>query len=166
MINEQKLAYYCCGDVTEIENYEDAVNDTTQTWECHHREGLKYSMEELIDLELYYNRPPSELIFLTQSEHSSLHHKGKKVTDATRENISKSLKGIPLTAEHRENISKASKGKKLSAEHCENISKSKKGNNNAKGNKNTKGMHWYNNGIENKLTYDCPEGFVKGMLKK
>lgn len=33
------------------------------------------------------------------------------------------------------------------------------------GNTNTKGMHWYNNGIENKLCFECPTGFVPGMLR-
>lgn len=28
------------------------------------------------------------------------------------------------------------------------------------------GMHWFNNGIENKMAFECPEGFVKGRLKK
>ena len=29
-----------------------------------------------------------------------------------------------------------------------------------------KGRHWFNNGIENVWTFECPEGFVKGILKK
>lgn len=29
---------------------------------------------------------------------------------------------------------------------------------------NTKGMHWYNNGIKNILCFECPEGFVLGRL--
>ncbi len=27
------------------------------------------------------------------------------------------------------------------------------------------GKHWYNNGLINVVTYECPEGFVKGILK-
>lgn len=30
--------------------------------------------------------------------------------------------------------------------------------------KHTQGMHWYNNGKENIVAYECPEGFVKGRL--
>jgi len=26
------------------------------------------------------------------------------------------------------------------------------------------GRHWYNNGIENRFCYECPEGFNSGML--
>lgn len=28
---------YCCEDISKIENYEEAVADTTQMWHCHHR---------------------------------------------------------------------------------------------------------------------------------
>ena len=30
---------------------------------------------------------------------------------------------------------------------------------------NSMGRHWYNNGKENKFCYECPDGFVPGMLK-
>lgn len=30
----------------------------------------------------------------------------------------------------------------------------------------SKGMHWYNNGFVNKLTFNCPEGFKPGKLYK
>ena len=42
------------------------------------------------------------------------------------------------------------------------ISESLKGHPPTKG---TTGMHWYNNGIDNVLSYTCPEGYVKGRLK-
>ena len=32
--------------------------------------------------------------------------------------------------------------------------------------KGSKGMSWFNNGVINKMAYECPEGFVKGKLKK
>lgn len=70
---------YCREDICLIENYELAVNDHTQVWHCHHRketdEGL--SRTQLIEMGLYYNRPASELIFLTEFEHHSLHMKGE-----------------------------------------------------------------------------------------
>ena len=28
------------------------------------------------------------------------------------------------------------------------------------------GRHWYNNGEKNVYAYECPEGYIKGMLKK
>lgn len=80
MIEINKAKSYCSEDISLIENYELAIGGQTQTWECHHRketdEGL--SRTELIEMGLYFNRPASELIFLTKSEHSSLHHKNNK----------------------------------------------------------------------------------------
>lgn len=34
-----------------------------------------------------------------------------------------------------------------------------------KGNTNTKGLFWFNNGIKNIMSHSCPEGFVPGRLK-
>ena len=35
-----------------------------------------------------------------------------------------------------------------------------------KGNTNTKGMRWYNNGIKNIMSKECPDGFIPGRIKK
>lgn len=74
---------FCCEDISLIENYEKMISDNTDTvWVCHHRLGivLNKSGEELEAMGLYWNRPASELIFLTESEHISLHKKGKKLS--------------------------------------------------------------------------------------
>ena len=68
-----------CTTPEKIENYEAAMSDTTNIWVCHHRLESDYTKSELIKLGLYYNRPPEELIFLTDIEHKKLPHKGKKV---------------------------------------------------------------------------------------
>lgn len=77
MICHRTVITFCCEDLNLIENYETAINDKEQTWHCHHRleiqNGKVYSRKDLIDMNLYYNRPASELIFLTKSMHSSLH---------------------------------------------------------------------------------------------
>lgn len=36
---------------------------------------------------------------------------------------------------------------------------------NAKGNTNVRGMHWYNNGINEIRAYECPEGYIPGRCK-
>lgn len=83
MINKQSAYKFCKDDISKIENYEKAVSDTTQTWVIHHRLELTldgefaHSVKELIRLGMYYRRPYFELIFLTHSEHSKLHNKGK-----------------------------------------------------------------------------------------
>lgn len=73
---------FCCEDISLIENYQKAINDSNETWHCHHRleiQGdIRYSRRQLIEMKLYYERPASELIFLTLVEHSRIHWLGKK----------------------------------------------------------------------------------------
>lgn len=65
------------------------------------------------------------------------------------------------TQDTKNKISESHKGKHLTEETRRKMSESLKGRPPTKG---STGMHWYNNGIVNKYTYECPEGFVKGML--
>lgn len=68
---------FCSENISQIENFLEAINDRFEVWDCHHRleiQGEKvYSAKELEDLNLYWNRPASELIFLKKNEHSALH---------------------------------------------------------------------------------------------
>lgn len=75
MINEYNVKNYCCEDISLIENYEKAVNDTTQMWHCHHRLEIELNKNrlELMEMELYENRPANELIFLTKKDHMAIH---------------------------------------------------------------------------------------------
>ena len=126
MINERMAKRYC-KDFTKIENYEKAIADTTQTWQCHHRLELEITggvcdvtAKDLTDWGLYYDRPAEELIFLTHSEHRILHTKGKPSI----------TKGQHRSAETRRRISEAQKGKKrpqFSEEWKRKISESMKG---------------------------------------
>lgn len=90
MICELTANAFCKDDISKIENYDKAIADTTQTWECHHRleltlEGeFAHSKEELNLLGMYYHRPYFELIFLTHSEHTRLHHKGYNLSAQTK----------------------------------------------------------------------------------
>ena len=175
MISERKAKRSCKEDISKIENYDKAIADNTQVWHCHHRTEIWWNCtaQELIDNECYYNRKACELIFLTPSEHTSLHSKGKIQTEETCRKKSESLKGKNKgkvrSEEHRRKISEAKKGKpspfkgkKMSYESRRKLSESHKGHIPTKG---SKGMHWYNNGKVNKFSYECPEGFVKGRLK-
>ena len=101
MICERTIKDYCCEDPHLIENYNDAINDKTQTWDCHHRLeiDLDKTAKELEELGLYWNRPASELIFLTASEHSKLHNIGKN----------NPMYGSCLSVEHRQRISNSLK---------------------------------------------------------
>ena len=86
MICEQTLKRFCCEDISLIENYEQAINDDIQMWDCHHRfetdKGM--SSKQLKKMGLYYNRPANELIFLKKTEHRRLHYKGKTLSAETR----------------------------------------------------------------------------------
>lgn len=66
---------FCCEDFSLIENYNLALNDETNVWECHHRREIdeNKTAQQLKDEGLYYNRPACELIFLHPTEHRKLH---------------------------------------------------------------------------------------------
>lgn len=116
---------YCfCMSPELIENYDKAIADESQTWECHHRNERFYTKQELIDLELYYNCPPCELIFLTHKEHMNEYHKG--IAQAKKE-IGEGKKGIPRSENVKLKISKANKGKKRSDETKQKLSDYYKG---------------------------------------
>lgn len=172
MISEKQSKRFC-KDFTKIENYEKAVNDTTQKWECHHRlethtsDGerrfVDISRAELVAFDMYLDRPAEELIFLTKVEHRKLHHKGKPKPSHTAWN-----KGVPCTEEMKQRISK-----KLTGTHHESRPHSKETKekisqyNKTHGIKppSQKGKHWYTNGIINKLCTTCPDGFVPGQVR-
>lgn len=81
------IKQYCIDDITTIENYDKAVNDS-RIWQLHHRLEThdKYGnpldkpieRKELIARKLYYSRPSSELIFLPEEEHKRIHMLGNK----------------------------------------------------------------------------------------
>ena len=77
MINLKNVKKFCKDDFSLIENYDKAIADKTQTWQCHHRRETIFSRKDLIEIGEYYNRPACELIFLTPTEHHKLHKLGK-----------------------------------------------------------------------------------------
>ena len=156
MISEKIAKSYCKDDISLIENYDKAIADDTQTWHCHHRRETVLSRKDLIEIGEYYNRPAVELIFLTKSDHNSIHKKNNKNclgkpsgmkdkhhSEETRKKMSESMKGEnhPMFGKH------------LSEETRQKMSEAHKG------------KHWYNNGVTSIQTETCPEGFVKGRLK-
>ena len=154
MINEEKIKSYCKDDISLIENYDKAVSDTTQMWHCHHRRETIFSKSDLIEIGEYYNRPACELIFLTSLEHNRLHKSGKHLSAETRKKLSEANKGRHFSEESCKKMSEAKKGKHLSEEHKRNIGYV------------AKGTRWYNNGVICVRAKTCPEGFVKGRIKK
>ena len=173
-----------CKNYQDIENYGKAKKDDFKGWDCHHRlethnsDGerrlVDITMDELQALDMYWNRPASELIFLPSSEHNSLHKKGKHHSEETKKKMSEAQKGEknPMHGKHhfeetkkkmsevkknmseetKKKMSEAKKGKKLSEETKKKMSEAHKG------------KHWYNNGKISKRAKECPPGFVPGML--
>ena len=145
MINFRCAKKFCNEDISLIENYDKAISDQNQTWDCHHRRENISSMKELIKKNEYYNRPASELIFLTHAEHTALHFKGnanmlgKHHSEETRRKMSIAKKN--MSEETKKKIGAATKYKNI-------------------------GRIWYNNGIKNVFVKSCPEGFVRGMIKR
>ena len=110
MINEKYAKAFCRDNISLIENYDKAVYDTTQMWQCHHRRETIFSKSDLIEIGEYYNRPACELIFLTQLEHIRLHHLGKHLSEETRKKISEAKINKPKSAEARKKMSEAQNG--------------------------------------------------------
>ena len=160
---------YFCKNPENIENYEKAKADNFKCWDCHHRlethnsDGerrlVDITRDELKALDMYYNRPADELIFLTSMEHISLHQKGKKHSEETKKKMSEAKKGKQLSEEHKKKMSEAKKGKQLSEETKKKMSEALKGKNIW-----IKCTHWYNNGKISKRAKECPDGFVPGRL--
>lgn len=178
-----------CKEPEKIENYEKAAADNFKGWDCHHRlethtsdgerRTVDITREELKALDMYWHRPAEELIFLTKSEHISLHKKEKQLSDEIKIKISEASKGKPKSEETKNRMSESRKGKKFitsgmkgkhhSAESIQKMSDAKKGKRLSQ--EHIKkigaariGKHWYNNGKENKYCFECPEGFTPGRL--
>ena len=184
MISTRTAKAYCRDDISLIENYDKAIADKTQVWDCHHRRETIYSVKELIEIGEYYNRPACELIFLTPVDHRRLHKLGKHLSEETRKKLSESKKGEKcyifgkhLSEETRKKISESKKGKYPSEESRKKMSESKKGKKcyifgkhlseetRTKLSEAIKCKHWYNNGVKSIRAKTCPEGFVPGRLK-
>lgn len=123
MINTGGIKRYCYDDISLIENYDKAIEDNTQIWDCHHKLGELNSKKYLLENNLYYNRPANELIFIPHSEHSRLHNLGKPSksgwhhTEESKQKIGKNHWKNSENAEEislllSEKLSKSLKGKK------------------------------------------------------
>lgn len=145
MINETNIKRFCKDDISMIENYDKAIADKTQTWDCHHRDEIRTlpsgmtvirSRQDLKDAGRYYGCPANELIFLTPNEHRRLHNAGIKREPFSAEHkqkLSEAKKGkthAPLSEETKKKISESWKGKKrgpFSDEHRQKIADARKG---------------------------------------
>lgn len=118
MVNEQLAKAYCREDISNIENYDKAIADTTQTWSCHHRDEIKNlpsgvtvirSRKDLKDAGRYFGCPANELIFLTNTEHMKLHKSGKTLSNEHRKRIGEAMKGKTKSEETKRKMSEAAR---------------------------------------------------------
>jgi len=171
LINLENVKTYCKDDITKIENYNEAINDKTQTWTCHHRleispfSGKHITPARLKELDMYFHRSPEELIFLTRGDHMRIHNQSAERN--TR--ISESHKGKVFSEEHKKKIGIASKNKSKEsfARSIEAMATEEARKKAVKSRKETMKLHphhWWNNGMEEICQEICPEGFVRGRL--
>lgn len=150
-----------CKEYENIENFEKAKADNFKGWCCHHRlethtsdgerRPVDITQKELKALRMYYNRPAEELIFLTTSEHRSLHTKGESNPMYGKQGYWKGKTG-PNKGKY------AGENNPMYGKHHSLLSIQKMSEAN-------KGTRWFNNGKINIRAKECPPGFVSGMLK-
>ena len=137
MITSTRYLEKYCTDYQNIQNYEDAVKSPLR-YDLHHRREISEnkSRKQLIAENLYYHRPPEELVFLEHGEHMRLHNAGKHPSTETRQRMSNAKKN--MSEETKRKMSDAKKGEKSymygkpkSAETRQKISEAKKG------------LHWH-----------------------
>ena len=125
--NIKSLEKYCI-NYKNIENYDTAIKSPLR-YDLHHRREISEnkSASDLIAENLYYGRPPEELVFLEHGEHCRLHKEGKPGP----------WKGKHLSAETRKKISEAKKGNQCAlGHHCSAETR-------AKLSEAKKGRHWH-----------------------
>lgn len=106
MICIVKAKKFCREDITSIKGYEEAMADTTHMWICHHINAepfTGFTTTDLKKMNMYFNRPASELRFVTRNEHAKIHKvskylphgnmKGKHHTEDAKDRMRAAFKG-------------------------------------------------------------------------
>lgn len=114
MISLAKCKYrkFCRDDISKIENYHDAINSSEQ-YVLHHRLELTldgefaHTAEDLQRLDMYYNRPYFELIFLPCTVHSKMH--ADRRSHAYSSNLSKGRRGAVMPPNWHEHVASAAR---------------------------------------------------------
>lgn len=138
-----------CKDIEHVENYWKAKADDFHGWVLHHKYGVNRTVQRMIELGLYYDREPEELIYVTRGEHNKIHKRclGKRFSIETKNKMRQSHLGKHIhSEEHKKELSERLKTDNPSKKFI--------------------GHHWYNNGTKNIRALECPEGFKAGQLQR
>ena len=81
-------------------------------WQVHTNIGYKegFDIHHLDENKL--NNSLSNLVYLTRSEHTKIHNKGKQLSEETKRKLSESHKGRTFSEEWKKKLSEANKGNK------------------------------------------------------
>ena len=127
--------------------------------------GFRFNSRLFEKMKLEYdNRNRGKVISMEARKKMSLAKRGKKMSLESRQRMSIVRKGHRpyFTKGHsdetREKIANSMRGKKFSFGQKISLLK--------RGNKNVRGKQWWNNGIVEHRAFECPDGFVKGRLKR
>lgn len=180
MINKINCLTYC-REFEKVENYEKAIADKEHTWICHHRLETHFSdgterpntisREEMIALDMYYDRPADELIFLTKAEHCKVHHNDKHLSHPGWKNgMYRKSANIGKKAYNNGKVVKYFKEGQEEAGFVPGIlqcTKDKISRNHVKV-KAHLGKRWYNNGEEENFFVEDtqPVGWIRGRTSK
>lgn len=91
--------------------------------------------------------------------------KGRYISDEHRKKISKTMKSDPYFSDLCQRNAEKRKGIPLTEEHKKKLSASGMGKNKGELNGNY-GKRWYNNGVKNVMSFECPDGFHLGKIRK
>lgn len=98
------------------------------------------------DIERYIQWNPEDLVVMKYAEHSRHHNLGRPKSESTKKKISNTLKGRKQSQETIDKRVEKLKGHPFY------------------GGGAPKGIRWFNNGVINIRTFECPEGFVAGRI--
>ncbi len=140
---------------------------SANAYACHFLFGDKHFPETIEEFKLKF--ADYDKLCTTYNKASSIRMQGHAVSEAARKHLAECARnrqlGTKLSQETKEKISKANKGKTMSRQSRIKMSLSHS-DVNGEGNP-AFGRHWYNNGVDRlylKDTDDIPKGFVRGNL--
>lgn len=121
MINVRQAKEFCCENISLIENYNEAFT-SNEKWDVHHKLGLWFDRQWLIDNGFYFDQRSEMLTFIKYDEHRRLHHTGnhyrlgQRTSEETKRKLSEANKGKHLSEETK---------RKMRAAQLNNLARSK-----------------------------------------